>query len=308
MGVVFLTSMPRAGSTWVSNIIGKSNSVNYVSGEPFRPAYSRVGFGLEIDEWFVRMDVQSEKLRHQLDNALCQKYTGEDFKRRIRWAFSNISNPQLMLRVFKHFYFFLNRRDVFFKDPIGFFSSEFIHSRYNAKVIILVRHPAAVIKSFFRVRWDLDARVLDKHDLDNEVRQKYMEVLSKQYSKNSLNRIKQIEKLALIWNVFYYQAYKWKENYKNWIVIRHEDFSTSPVESFNELFRSLNFEMNPEVEKYIEQTTKNDNPVEVNDNSVHQLKRNSANINEGYKTYFTEEEMNCIFEVTRDVQKLYGYC
>lgn len=308
MALIFLTSMPRAGSTWISNVIGRTSSVNYVSGEPFNPPFSRVGFGLEVDEWFVKMEPRMIRLTQQLDNAFCQKWHIADFNRRLNFVMPQIVNLKLFLRIVKHYYFFLNRKQVFLKDPIGFFSTEFIYHRYHAQIIILVRHPGGIISSFLRLDWDIDTSIFQKESLvDDEVRAKYVDLLVKKYSRRNLNRIEKIEKLALIWNIFYLQSYLWSQKYLDWKLIRHEDISADPLASMKTLFHNLGLEFSNTVATYLASTSNSENPIDAKESVIHDLNRNSLRNINSWRKNFNEDEVATIEAITSDVRRLFKY-
>jgi len=280
---IFLTGLPRSGTTWAAKMFSFSPSVNYISGEPFNPGFSKELFGYDWLWYYAISGQENVEFNHNLKNIFNQSWSFEDFKRRLQFLIkSDNKNIKPYLRIIKLFYFYLcrNNRVTLLKDPTGFFSTEQISAMFNSKVILMTRHPAAFIESMMRVKWEFnfDNIYLQKH-LKCQL-EEYWDLIE-YYAQNSLS-IKPLDKHILIWNIYHHLIFEWGNKHKDWTIVSHEQLSANPVNEFKQLYNKLNLEYNEKVEDSIIEYTKSSNET-LPGNQVQQLKRNSISVTEIWK-------------------------
>ncbi len=154
------------------------------------------------------------------------------------------------------------------KDPIALFSADWIYRNFDFQVVVLIRHPAAFAESLKNKNW--------LHNFNHFSNQEeLMKELPDKLQKEILDICKEnrndiIEHAILLWNIIHYKIIKYKENYNNWIFVRHEDLSTNPVGEFAKLYKKLNLDFNEKARRYIDETSR----AKINDNLHRDSKQN----------------------------------
>jgi hypothetical protein len=170
----------------------------------------------------------------------------------------------------------LRRARPLLKDPLAFFSTEWLARTFDMDVIVLIRHPAAFVSSIKRLGWDVQFRnflaqprllagplapfaadIRRLHDRPQEI----------------------LEHGILIWRMIHHVLLEYRARHPGWIFLRHEDLSLRPVEEFRSLFGRLGLEFTPAVHRTVEAHSSAENPSDAPAGTVHQLRRDSrANV------------------------------
>lgn len=189
-----------------------------------------------------------------------------------------------------------------FKDPIAFFSTETFYKELNSNILISVRHPAAFVSSLKRLGW--------QHDFNHFLKQEeLMETLLYPFRdkiiKFSIMEQNIIDQGILLWNIIYLNALKFKQKHNDIYLVTHEKLSLNPIEEFKNIFNELKYEFNEQVVEYINLTTNSNNEIEVKNNVVHQLNRNSKENINTFKTRLTQEELLYIKKHTQEIAHIF---
>ena len=228
---ILVTGTHRSGTTWIGQILAKAPNVGYIY-EPFniepRPSYSAV---LNA-HWFEYVsdvsDGRQKGVSGSFDNVVNFKYPWKENIHRIKTIhdcarYGRDLSKTLINRS-------LSRRPLV-KDPIAFFSAEWMHQNFDAIPVCISRHPAAFCSSLKVKDWQFD--------FDHfRTQSNFKKLLSKSLL-NSINEAKGlniIEQGILLWNIFNHVLLQYKEKYPEWIYIRHEDVSRDPIKEFQILF------------------------------------------------------------------------
>jgi len=114
-----------------------------------------------------------------------------------------------------------------------------------------------------------------------------------------------IGQAALLWKIIYCSVHATRELNPDFIVVRHEDLSRDPVAGYRDLYKSLDLEFNPRIEKIILNSSSSENPVELSRKKVHGFKLDSrANI-DVWKKRLSVEEIDRIRKITEETSALY---
>jgi hypothetical protein len=114
-----------------------------------------------------------------------------------------------------------------------------------------------------------------------------------------------IGQAALLWKMIYCAVHATLEQHPDFIVVRHEDLSRDPVAGYRDLYKSLDLEFTPRVEKTILNSSSSENPVELSRKKVHGFKLDSrANI-DIWKKRLSLEEVYRIHKMTAEISSLY---
>jgi hypothetical protein len=253
---ILVTGSHRSGSTWVGKMLAKSSSVGYIF-EPFnlkhRPGICKAKF----DYWFPYITYENESSFYQaVKDTLSFKYNlAEEIK-----AVDSIIDGLRLIRDYSSFFKnrFYQLRPLI-KDPIAFFSAEWLAEKFDMDVVILIRHPAAFVGSLKEKDWYFDF----SHFLNQPLLMRdYLSKFESEISRCSQENCDIVEQGILLWKIFYSTVLEYQNKHKNWIFIKHEDISANPVVEFETLFDKLNLEflesIKQQITEYSSQAIKNE--------------------------------------------------
>ncbi len=269
---ILVTGSHRSGTTWIGKMLSTSPSVGYIQ-EPFNLEHSPKFCGrcaAKIDYWYTYVNDENETDFYlPILNTLNFKYN--------LWAQMNVNTNfidyALTLKEYLSFYKYrLNKAVPLLKDPLAFFSAEWLARRFGMKVVILIRHPAAFASSLKRLHWTYNF----SHFLDQPMLMRdYLYPFHDEIVKFATEPQDIIEQAILLWNIIYSTVIKYQEKHPNWIFWRYEDIAKEPLEHFQRLFNELNIEFSESVVSSIKSYSGNFNPVEVPKSSARFTQRNS---------------------------------
>jgi hypothetical protein len=184
------------------------------------------------------------------------------------------------------------------KDPIAFFSAEWLAKTYDMDVIVLIRHPAAFASSLKRLDWWCPTdHLLGQPQLMDGYLKPFRQEL--EHLDNSPDDI--IEHANLYWRMVNHVALIYQRRHPDWLFLRHEDLSAHPVEEFRKVFDRLNLRFTGRVRRAIECHTAAKNPAEAPQGVIHELMRNSRENIWNWRHRLSPEEIDRIREGTADV-------
>ena len=214
-----------------------------------------------------------------------------------------------MGRDFLVFYYGLMRgHRVLLKDPFAVFSTAWFAKRLRCKVIITVRHPAAVASSLKRLNWSFDfENLLNQPLLMRDQLQPFREEMQ------SIRADDIISQAALLWKIIYHTVHSSKRHDvtqsagldSDSSIVRHEDLSLHPISGYRALYSSLDLEFTPRVEKVILNSSSSENPGELSRQKTHDVKMDSRATVGSWKKRLTAEEIARIRDITEEVSLLY---
>ena len=174
---------------------------------------------------------------------------------------------------------FVTSKNLIVKDPIALMAAEWFDQVYNAKIVVLIRHPAAFAASLKIKNWGFDFRNFrNQNKLINEV----LFPFKKEIEMFCDHPQPIIDQAILLWNIFYYRVKLYQLYNKHWIYVRHEDLSYQPLKEIKKLYDQLGINYNSKVEDKIQEA--------VNPKNTTEFKRDSkANIFSWYDRLTTEE-------------------
>jgi len=125
-------------------------------------------------------------------------------------------------------------RNIVVKDPIAIFSAEYIAHRYDAKVLVLIRHPAAFAASLLQRQWNFDFS-------DFTTQERLMAMLSDSLQGDLVAAsenpgTERLDQAILLWNVIHEVIVKYRARHPDWVFQTHECLSAQPVEEFSKLY------------------------------------------------------------------------
>jgi hypothetical protein len=183
------------------------------------------------------------------------------------------------------------------KDPFAVFSAPWFASRFDCKVVITVRHPAAFASSLKRLNWTFDF-----NDLLEQPRlmEDWLEPFREDMHKALQTPQDVIGQASLLWRMIYWVVPQYQRNLHHSQLVRHEDLSLNPIQGFSKLYEVLDLPFTSQVQQEILRSSSSDNPQELS-NRAHAVRLDSqANLN-NWKHRLTPEEIHRVRQLTGDV-------
>lgn len=242
---ILVTGSHRSGSTWTGRMIAHAPNVAYIH-EPFnlhhRPGICKANFHYHFPYICKKNELFYIK---DLKDCLSFKYHFlEDLK-------TNKSMKSIAQSIFSYIRFtnyrILKRRPLV-KDPIAFFSAEWLAKTFDMDVIVLIRHPAAFAGSLKKINW--------LHPFEHFLKQPLLMHQHLNGYKSDIEEFSKstkdiVDQAILLWNIIHHTVLQYQNNYPSWIFIRHEDLSMRPIEEFKKLYNKLDLNFSKNVEEKI---------------------------------------------------------
>jgi hypothetical protein len=202
---VLVTGIHRSGSTWVGQVLNHLPHTYYipelfnpdnVSGflrEPFERNYEYVCADNEQD--YIQRITDALDFRYPLGSNWHKAASAGEKTQVLKRYAANAVRRQM------------SRPNIILKDPTAFFSSEWLHQRFNAKVVLLIRHPAAFTSSVKRLGWRISCKpLLDQRLLVRDYLGPFEEEIRNE-PKDYVGRC------ALFWKVVYSVAHQFQKKW-----------------------------------------------------------------------------------------------
>ncbi|MGK7895410.1 MAG: hypothetical protein AB4372_17775 [Xenococcus sp. (in: cyanobacteria)] len=301
---IFVTGVIRSGTTFVGTVLSLPQEVDYIH-EPFNPQC-----GLPcIDCWYPYLRNEPDTEKMQLYHDSIQSIFSYDFTLRNNipkedpWLKKNLkrivgSRGPFNLRIAK-----LNpfHTTAIIKDPIGNLLSEYLHTTFGVKPVIIVKHPLSFIASIKKVNWYPNPQEIGNQPcIIEDYFNDEPDFFNKQWSDSLLAA-------AAHWRAAYKVMLAQANKYPDWQVITHEELSQNPVSTFCNLYENLDLPWSKQIEHKIIKLTQTNSSTQARKGRVQDFYRNSADIFENRRNSLTTKERRAIFEVVEDIAlKIYS--
>jgi hypothetical protein len=296
---ILMTGLPRSGTTFTSHILLKSNSLVYLP-EPFNINYGLPGVDCRFPT--IRSEDSKDKYARLVDDlfsfrASYKKNYSKDgnLKKIVKFFFGSRANTRYILSG-------MFRKDssrFLIKDPDAAFLSEYMSERYNCKVMVLIRHPGAIMASFKRLGWTFDfTNFLMREEFVNKYLSEFKQLLQRKDKSLAVQ-------VGLLWVCVYKVLTVYEKRHCTWLTIKHEDICLKPEETFEKIFEWGDLKYTNSIRKEIIAKMKSDNPINALNNSIHDLSRNSQKLVDYWKHNITHEEKTILKKITAPIAQLY---
>ena len=248
---ILVSGGPRSGTTWTGNVIGAAPEV-FLIYEPFN---DHVGARLHLPERFQRMTDAvggpGTPVRRELD-ALMSLARFPDRTRLAargvaeRWLPGGWRHTPARLaarRLLRHRLDFVAPNRVCLKDPLAFYSADWIADTYGARVVMLLRHPCSVVASYLRLGWDSELGAMLRHGSpagDPELGRAVAE-------RRMTGRPDRLGDLILQWRLFTAWTMDMARRRPDWIFVVHDELCLDPMRGFRGLFATLGLTLSASV-------------------------------------------------------------
>ncbi|MDY6782469.1 MAG: sulfotransferase [Cyanobacteriota bacterium] len=294
---IFVTGVPRSGTTFVGKILSLPLQVDYIH-EPLNPQC-----GLpEITKWYRYFGSDFDFEEMQCDRAIARIFN-YDLTLRSNIPQKDPWHRQAMKKLIGSrgpFYLCLAKLNPFhtaaiLKDPIALFLTEYLYFRFQVKPVIIIKHPASFVASIKRVKFSPSPdKISDRDRLTQDYFANEPDFLYRTWADP-------VQAAAAFWRIAYKVLLTQASQYPHWQVITHEQISQSPVATFRQLYQNLDLPWSSSIERKIIKQTQSSNSTEAKAGVVQDFKRNSAEIFETRRNSLSLEERIIIFEIVKDV-------
>jgi hypothetical protein len=290
---ILVTGSHRSGTTWVGNTISQHRRIRYVQ-EPFNVNDPNAQTGLELDNWFTHFN--SSDRQQDIICAFDELLEHAP----IRYAKNVVKNAnpdiKMPLRFAKHLLLETFVTDtVLIKDPLALLSADWLHENYGSSNIVMIRKPEAFVGSLKAAGWDFNFEDLkrQKHLMNGRLSEfgDAIEEITAGRSKSDF-----VDRASLLWTVLHTVIDQYRNEYPEWMYVKHEELASNPQAGFSNIFRYLNLEEDTSIKDYIEAMTKNLTAPEADD--IGYRARNSALVIDNWKRRLSARELERIREYT----------
>jgi hypothetical protein len=223
---ILVVSLPRSGSSWVGEVLGSSKNALYLR-EPITQSYMAEGGKYTI----VDIDPNLSGLRYQYFANL---------------AFSGVPAFPRTVVIFPTRWSLLARRKkrLVIKE-VNPLACQWLLQTYRPRVIFLVRHPAAVARSWKKLGW-----ITSKDELLSATGRLLKGPL-RPWKETVMSASSFWEMQGALQGAVLRHALDCFAAYEDFTTIRYEDLCTSPIKIFHDLFHFSGLPCNHDVEELI---------------------------------------------------------
>jgi hypothetical protein len=256
-GPILVTGMHRSGTTWLGQMLCASGALINVQ-EPLKPTNRRTILRSRARRWYTQISAENEseyvrfyqdaiRFRpHPLDDIRRTRSPRDAYRITSRWASYGLGR--------------LQRRRLLVKDPFAVFSIEWFTERLACDVVVIVRHPAAVVSSLKRLGYVFDlSDLLEQPLLMNGCLEPFRPELEAAVA----SPLDVIGHGSLLWRMIYDVVSRYRTLDRRVHLVRHEDLSMNPLEEFATLYARLGLPLTGRADRTIIRFTSGDNPSEV---------------------------------------------
>lgn len=251
-GPILVTGSHRSGSTWVGRTLASAPRTFYLN-EPFNLERRSPERGFDPGLWFLAVDAESPRA---LRRAAASTLTGFAYwkklppeaglRERLRWR---------AIHAVKR----LRGDRIVYKDPIAFFSTEWMADELGMIPVVTIRHPAAFCSSLKLKGWAFDFR---NFTAQPRLMQGALAPWAEEIERAAAEPPDIVGQGILLWNCIYGIVDRWRRERPDWLYATHEDLSLDPVGGFRALFEALGLEFGPAQIAHLEEVSGGSNPSE----------------------------------------------
>ena len=300
---VLVSGSHRSGTTWVGRMLAESPSLLYIH-EPFSvtDAPSRGICNTQFKYWFTYITRQNEdRFYEPIRNMIRLKYD-------LMGGLQTYHSRETIREFRREYMLFLRNRlkgsKALIKDPMAFFSADWLAERFDMNVVMVVRHPAAFVSSIKKLGWHhpLSHFLEQTHLMQERLYPFSQEIRELDSIEHDL-----IDQAILLWKLVHYTMLQYREAHKDWIYVRHEDLSRNPVDGFRDLYEQLGLEFTKQTQQVIENYSSSSNPSDTDApvGSEEILLRNSQSNIWNWKSRLTASEIERIHGAVEDVSSAF---
>ena len=186
------------------------------------------------------------------------------------------------------------------KDPIAVFSAETLAHLFEMDVVVLIRHPAAIVSSYKALKWTHPF----SHFMNQpELMENHLAPFRHEIEDFVKNEHDVVDQVALLWKLTHYMIIKFQKTRRNWVFVRHEDLALDPIEGYQNLFNRLGLPFSEHTRGVIQAHS---SQAQLSDTTrPYTIKQNSSQVNSKWKKYLTPDDVKRIRKRVEDVSSYF---
>ena len=292
---ILVTGSHRSGTTWVGKMLARPPRVAYVH-EPFNPQRGPGWLGRRLPHWYLYVCPENEEpylppFRRVVD---LRYPLGRDL------AAVRAARPlgQALLEWPRSLPHRLRGDRPLIKDPIALFSTEWLAARFDARPVVMIRHPAAFAGSLKRLDWRFDFRNWADQPL---LLRDHLAPFEREIRAFAERERDLIDQAILLWNGIHHVIRGFRDRHAGWAFVKYEDLAAEPVPGFLDLYARLDLTWTEGIRAEIERFSSERNPKEVPPLLHRRVKRDSRAAARTWLHRLTDEERDRIRAGTAEV-------
>jgi hypothetical protein len=294
---VLVTGMMRSGTTWVGRMLCAGSGLSYIS-EPLNPHHPGI-FRLPVRHDYTYINSENEK------DFLPTFRDAVELRPRPFRELGSVRRPADVGRVGLTTLEMLRgrifHRPALFKDPHALFSASWFADRLGCRVVVCVRHPAAIVSSHVRLGWraplaDLRAQPTLMRDWLGQAEKE----LTAAERDPSVGR-DPLQGNALLWKIIHQAISTYAERRPDFTIVRHEDLSSNPQKAYEALYDQLGLPFDSRAAGQIEAASSHRNPSELAVDAPHRTRLDSRSNLANWHKRLTPREVDLIREIVEPI-------
>jgi hypothetical protein len=291
--------MQRSGTTWIGRMLSLADDVIYLD-EPLNPYIPGPLLSLERKYQYTYICEANEDLYLKAFEAL--RSFEYPLLRELRAARSTANILRVGKRTARFAAARLRGARALIKDPFAFFAAPWLARQLSCRVVVSVRHPGAVAASMQRLNWGFDF----SHLLEQPLLMADMLAPFEDEIRAAVRRPDDVlGQASLLWKLVYATADRFRSEFPDFIIVRHEDLAADPVQGFASLSAELGIDFDQSMAATIREFTDDRNPREQQTAEAKALRLDSRATTETWKTRLTEGDRKRVRAATAGVIELF---
>lgn len=286
-----VTGIHRTGTTWLGRVLAKTGEIA-VLHEPLNRQYGLSG----VPGWYPFYDEQSGSVTNtKLEELFSAFFKGEArYLRRVEGSslFRDAVRSLIGGKAERQYRLAFRRKEpkVLLKDPFCLFASELLTTRFDARVVVLTRHPAAHLVSVRRMGWPASpVPLLMQKGLKGRFAQDIDSSQLEGRDDTTLN--------SYFWLIAHrYIRHVAESSPDNVLVCRHEDLASRCDATFDRLCSFLGIAHRELAWQYVQRSTEG-SIVKPRAGVLHEFSRDSRQLVKLWKKELSREEIRTVARI-----------
>ena len=306
---ILISGCPRSGTTFCGNVISKSPAVFEVY-EPFNNEFT---YNFDLPSQFFRITPKNQHAyKPRIDRVLALRGLTDRLSRLPRGAIDRARSNRDMASalalkklVRDHDSFFHSSR-ISLKDPLAFFSADWLADVYDADIVMMCRHPGGVVSSYLNLGWEPETQYIVDHPLPLSNGKFDEEIAAWRAAPEDV-----VGALILQWKIFTQATLDWQKLYPNWVYCLHDQLCDHPLDVLRYIFENIGLPFTDEITAKVLNDTCAENIVDPAQHTQHNLKRRSCQLKHQWRkrldadvTKRIERETEALWEEARQAFSL----
>lgn len=174
-------------------------------------------------------------------------------------------------------------------------------SKFDLRVVVMIRHPAAFAYSLKRKNWTFP---FDDLLTQTKLIGRHLNPFRNKIEKFAARPQPIISQATLLWKIIYHTVSIFLETHPDWIVVRHEDLARNPIEGFQELYKKVGLSYTEPCRQAVINSCRPENPTEPQ-GTAKDVMRDSRNLVGRWREGLSTSEIKTIRAETEGVSDIW---